>query len=404
MNPPPDLRIERARMGLILDVPFFGSLIVRLKVEPGYPRPTFCTDGERIRYHQRFADSLTDGELRYVLCHEIMHCALGHLWRLTGRDLEIWNRACDYVVNQVLDDYARDAVKAGQPMPWSRPAGLLDITDRPQWRGLGAEEIYQEMWEAEPPPGTGTEQAGRNSTAGLGDFEAPPPDPDPHAGQEAGAESGLEQDWQIAVVQAERIAQMKGNCPGAASYLVNEIKKPKVSWREVLREFIRKSAKSDYSFSRPNRRHLGRGFILPSLHSERMGRLVAAIDSSGSTRRYIAEFQAELQGALDECLPERLDVIVCDAKVQHVQNFEPGEKVQFDARGGGGTDFRPVFDLIANRNGEGGCEGDEPPACLVYLTDLDGNFPSEEPEYPVLWCAVGCGGRTPPFGELVHPK
>jgi predicted metal-dependent peptidase len=412
-TPPPDPRIERARMGLVLDTPFFGSLIVRLKVEPGYQRPTFCTDGLRIRYNRDYADTLSDGELKYILCHEIMHCALGHLWRISGRDLQIWNQACDYVVNQMLDEFARDAATAGQSLPWTRPAGLLNIADKPQWRGLSAEEIYRDIMQerqhqGQKPPSQ-VEINGGEGHPGPGDFEMPPADGGPRPGQEPGAETGVEEDWQIATVQAERIANMKGNCPGTASHLVNEIKKPKVSWRDVLREFIRVRAKADYSFSRPNRRQLGRGFIFPSLHSERMGRIVAAFDSSGSTRRYVCDFQAEVQAALDECLPERIDVIVCDAKVQHFQSFEPGETVTIDAKGGGGTDFRPVFDLIANPNSARTTfdfqrDREEPPVCVVYLTDLEGTFPVQKPDYPVLWCAVGHGSRKPPFGEIIAVK
>ena len=430
---PPDPRFERARMGLILDAPFFGSLIVRLPVIEDDKVPTFQTNGKRILYNRTYANTLTDAELRYVFCHEIMHCSMGHLWRMAGRDAETWNKACDYVVNQMLDDYA--AGVQGR-VPWSRPKDVLDVADAPQYRGLAPEEIYRMMREeklsvertAEEPPlveSPGTDGKPTPATAapnsqlstlnsqppspGIGDFEAPPPEDGPQEGQEAGAESGLEDDWQIATVQAERIANMKGNCPGAASHLVNEMRVPKVSWREVLREFIRRNARNDWSFRRPNRRHLARGFVLPSLHSERMGRLVAAFDSSGSTRRFVADFQAEVQAALDEVLPERIDVIVCDAKVQCVQSFEPGDAVTIEAKGGGGTDFRPVFEIVDDprKAREHDLEEfDEPPVCMVYLTDLDGSFPAKEPEYPVLWCVPpGVGsGRKVPFGEIVVVK
>ena len=447
-------------MGLILDAPFFGSLIVRLPVIEDDKVPTFQTNGKRILYNRAYANTLTDAELRYVFCHEIMHCSMGHLWRMAGRDAETWNKACDYVVNQMLDDYA--AGVQGR-VPWSRPKDILDVADAPQYRGLAPEEIYRMMrddQQNQPPPpqpgppdeqggepenGDGQPESGKgppdaNAKAepgdgGIGDFEAPPPDDDPQPGAEAGAESGLEEDWEIATVQAERIANMKGNCPGAASHLVNEMKAPKVSWRDVLREFIRQNAKNDWSFRRPNRRHLARGFVLPSLHSERMGRLVAAFDSSGSTRRFVADFQAEVQAALDECQPERIDVIVCDAKVQCVQSFEPGDVVTIDAKGGGGTDFRPVFDIIEGKlrdegtpaalvesqetaRSAGGKAADsqlstfnsqlseDPPVCVVYLTDLDGSFPAKEPEYPVLWCVPPGvnANRKIPFGEIVAVK
>ena len=155
-TPPPDPRIERARYSLILDAPFWGALMVRLPVFPGYERPTFCTDGKRIRYNQAYADTLTDGEIRYALCHEIAHCAMGHLWRpdtlsnFSWDNLELWNRACDYVVNQMLDDYAADCVKQGRDVPWTRPKEWL--VPQPQFRGLSAEEIYREMVGNPPPP------------------------------------------------------------------------------------------------------------------------------------------------------------------------------------------------------------------------------------------------------------
>jgi predicted metal-dependent peptidase len=440
-TPPPDPRIERARYGLILDAPFFGALMVRLPVVRDDSVETFCTNGQRIRYNQAFADGLSDGELRYILCHEIMHCAMGHLWRLEGRDLDEWNIACDYAVNQMLDDYAASAGGG----PWSRPKGMLDIADEPTYRGLSPEEIYklrrQKKQEQQPPPqqpgapdpsappqpgdpnelsqpsqpgekmkpqpgtpdpnGQGQPQPG---PAGPGDFEPAPAD-EPKENPAPGEEGGLEDDWQIATVQAERLAMMKGNCPGGASNLVNELKKPKVDWRDTLREFIRQRAKCDYSFSRPNKRHLARGFLLPSLKSERMGRLVAAFDSSGSTVRFAADFATEVQAALDEVQPESLDLIICDAKVQKVQRFEPGDAVSIDAKGGGGTDFRPVFAIIDDPQNAAEHEleaFDEPPICVVYLTDLEGSFPPE-PEYPVLWCVPKpCAGRRqPPFGEVI---
>jgi predicted metal-dependent peptidase len=62
-------------------------------------------------------------------------------------------------------------------------------------------------------------------------------------------------------------------------------------------------------------------------------------------------------------------------------------------KGGGGTNFIPVFEHIAD-------EGMEPSA-LIYLTDLEGTFPQHEPDYPVLWVDT-YGKHKPPFGEHVR--
>jgi len=96
---------------------------------------------------------------------------------------------------------------------------------------------------------------------------------------------------------------------------------------------------------------------------------------------------------LIEMTPEKLVDIYCDARVHLVNEYEPGDTIGAEAPGGGGTDFRPVSDEIAR--------WDEPPKALIFLTDLDGQFPAEAPEYPVPWVRVG-QHRTPPWGECVQ--
>jgi predicted metal-dependent peptidase len=93
-----------------------------------------------------------------------------------------------------------------------------------------------------------------------------------------------------------------------------------------------------------------------------------------------------------EVKPESTHVVYCDAEVSKVETFDRDELIEFKPEGGGGTDFRPVFDWVEK-------EGIEP-ACLIYFTDLDGTFPDKEPEYPVLWVSVG--RAEAPFGETLQ--
>lgn len=73
--------------------------------------------------------NLTEQEWRFVLAHEYLHAALCHEARLGKRDPELWNVACDYVINQWLRD-----MEVG-----SMPEGLLFD---PELKGLSAESIY----------------------------------------------------------------------------------------------------------------------------------------------------------------------------------------------------------------------------------------------------------------------
>lgn len=60
--------------------------------------------------------------------------------------------------------------------------------------------------------------------------------------------------------------------------------------------------------------------------------------------------------------------------------------------GGGGTDFKPVFEWIANRH----LRAD----LLVYFTDAQGTFPAQAPYYPVIWLIKG--KATVPWGERIQ--
>lgn len=379
-------RITKARMGLIFDAPFFGSLVMRLPMVRDDAQPTFCTDGRQIRYNQAFLDGLSNDELKGVLAHEVAHVALGHLWRMGQRDPQKWNAATDYAINDLLTSYCAEVKTAGKITPWALPK---DVLLDPQFSGMSSEEIYRLL----PDGGEDGDGAG----AGPGQFEAPKEDgPD---GAEAKDAQALEEEWTIAVTQAAQAAKMQGNCPGSVARLVEELVTPKVPWREVLREFVRRTAKDDFSWRKPNRRYGattaggGARVMLPSLYSERLGRIAVAVDTSGSIdQETLADFQGEVQAALDECRPEGIEVIVCDARVHRVQNFEPGDAVRIDAVGGGGTDFRPVFEHLQDAG--------EDPECLIFFTDLAGTFPAVEPEYPVLWAAYRAGGATAPFGEV----
>jgi predicted metal-dependent peptidase len=144
----------------------------------------------------------------------------------------------------------------------------------------------------------------------------------------------------------------------------------------------------------PNRFYDESGFILPSLHSDRMGPIVFATDTSGSIDETIAaHFRTEKQNCLDDLRPSALVDIQCDTKIQKVEEYKPGDSISGDINGRGGTSFVPVFEHIESKG--------IVPKCLVYLTDLDGEFPDKEPDYPVLWVAYG-GGTKAPFGEVVQ--
>jgi predicted metal-dependent peptidase len=146
---------------------------------------------------------------------------------------------------------------------------------------------------------------------------------------------------------------------------------------------------------KPNQYFDESGFMLPSLDSERFGTAVFATDTSGSINQEVLKhFQSVKQACLDEMKPGKLVDIYCDSQIQAVNEYVPGEEISRKAPGGGGTRFEPVFEKVNDLP--------EPPKLLVYLTDLQGSFPTEEPPYPTLWIVYNNKGAKAPFGEVVE--
>jgi hypothetical protein len=126
---------------------------------------TMCTDGRRIIFHPEFVASQSDEAIRLVLAHELLHCIGEHPLRREGRDPLIWNYACDYAINPILQ---------GEPgLEWPKnPDGSRMGLLEPKYDGMRPEDIYEEIKNDPKPP----------KPADLGhveDEENDLPDPDP---------------------------------------------------------------------------------------------------------------------------------------------------------------------------------------------------------------------------------
>lgn len=413
-------KLTRARGVMILHSPFYATLALGLAFVEKPEIETMATDGESIFFNPEFVKEMSDAETRGVIAHEVLHVANLHHTRRGNRDPEDWNRACDYAINPGL-------IAEG----FSLPAGVLNSAE---FEGMSAEQIYKELrknsgkdqgqpqaapqgqqgaagQDAQGQPGNtppaapqgqqgaqpgqgqqgqpGTPQnAPQGSPAGLGvgGILDAAPVADPAAMQAA------EMQAKARVMQAEAAAKARGQQSEAGKRAADQIRKAEIDWREVLRRYVDSTAKTEFAWSRPNRRFLHSGMYLPGKAKDSLGKLSVVIDTSGSIdKKALGRFMSELQSAVSDVAPETVEIIQCDFIVRDHLEFQQGETLEFDLKGGKITDMQPALDLI------GDCA-----ACVVF-TDCD--YPRElrEPAFPVLFVKWGtCRKPNPKFGETIE--
>jgi predicted metal-dependent peptidase len=210
----------------------------------------------------------------------------------------------------------------------------------------------------------------------------------------------MQRDWEVAIAQAAQGAKARGKLPGGLEQFVNSTLRPKVSWKELLRDFVEKSVKNDYSFMPPNRRYQHLGVFLPSLNSKDIGTIWVAVDTSISVSDHeLKQFASEATAMIETYPSMEAHVLYCDTEVKgDGQHFTFDDlPITMKVKGRGGTEFTPVFEHIAKKG--------ETPTCLIYFTDMYcGDFPKKHPDYPVLWLSTSpqLPYGQPPFGDVVH--
>ena len=377
-------KIQKAKIQLILNQPFFATLALHLKYVESQTTNTAATDGVTVFYNPAYIQQLTIDELTGVIAHEIMHITMLHHTRRGHRDRTRWNHAADYAINPLL-------LSANFVLP----EGTLYNT---AFKGKTAEQIYNLL-----PPADNNAGDQKNKQQ---DSTTPTPNNNADLSQGSGGTGDVldlpkgssvqacEADIKLVVSQARMMAAKQGKLPAFLERLIESLLQPKINWQEVLARFFSELTREDYSWQKPSPRYLYAGLYLPRLESHRMGQLVLIADTSISINQgLLNQFAAEAQ-EMAAASQMGLIIIYVDSKVQRVEEFDTDEPIHLHPKGGGGTDFRPGFDYIQEQQLQ--------PAAVVYLSDGECLHFPEEPDYPVLWAQFGGDEFDPPFGELVQ--
>ena len=382
-----EVLMTRARGKMIFKLPFYASLVLRLKLQPDWSHNTAYTNGKVIGYNPAWILSLPSiNEVIGLLCHEVSHVAYMHPFRIGKRQHDKYNVAGDHVINNIL-------TMSGLSIP---EGGLCDI----QYAHMSTEKVYEllpdqpeqesgggggHIGEVLPYPGDGDENEDNGNGPGMAtDSEL----------------THMEQEWTINLKQAVETAKQAGNCPAHLEKMVEEITDSSMPWQELLRNFMTSQAKNDFSWVRPNRRFVHMGIYLPSAYSEELGSVAFVTDTSGSISKSEKDlFIAELNSIVEDTQPACVHAMYVDTQVQQVDTIERDDyPITLREIHGGGTTFEPPFVWLE--------EHGIVPDCLIYMTD---GYPNHkcvmaEPPYPVLWVCTSPAQDFASFGKVIYFK
>ena len=338
-------RIITARVGLLLRHPFFGNMATRLKILAADDwLPTAAVDGRNLYFNTQFFNAMDNKEIEFVVAHEILHMVFDHLGRRDDRNPMLYNIAADYIVNNTL---VRDRI--------GKTPSIVDCFQDFKYEGWTSEEVYDELFEE-------AKKNGQEALEQLGEMldEHLDMDGDDGEGDEEGKDGNgntvskrrpkysegemkqIKDEIKEAMINAASSAGA-GNVPAGVARMIKEMTEPKMNWRELLRQQIQSTIKSDYTFSRPSRKGQMSGAILPGMNFAETIDLCIALDMSGSIGNEQAEdFLGEIKGIMDEYKDYKIKLWCFDTAVYGEDDFtadDGRELTEYEIKGGGGTDF-----------------------------------------------------------------
>lgn len=396
------LKLERATNWLIHSNRFWATLILQTEHRWDDRQPVAYTNGALIGLNPEAIAELAVEEVMGTVTHEYSHILGGDIWTpwekgytirvITPQgELLLWNIAADFWINNMI-------TKEGFKLP---AGACLDS----KYEGWTKVQIYYDLLKNAEKVGGGGEGDGPGTSGkrkiflpadgGLNGKDLLPPEEAAQNKAEIQAKTG------ILLKQAAAAAKLAGqHIPEWATEIIGELDNPTVPWRDLLLHRLQTIfSKDDWTYRRTNRRLWPYDAIAPTLRGNRaIGSVGLFLDTSGSmSSEELKKGVSEFQGILTLVKPSVVHLIQVDSIVRQYDQYEPGANLAagdgFKVYGRGGTSFEPPFTYVA--------EKDIKLDLAVYFTDMEGQFPSVQPPYPVIWLRTTTH-HDPPFGDVIE--
>jgi len=381
-----------ARVGMLLRASFFGNLATRLKlINADEWCATAATDGRNFYYNTRFIKMLRPKEVEFLFGHEVLHVVYDHFGRRGDRDPQLSNVAADYCVNADLKKHRVGEFITSVPCLYE-----------PKYDGMSYEEVYDDLYKnaekididelIQKLLDDHIDDGGDNDSNGK-DQDSTGKRPKLSAAEKAAIRDEIKE----AMLSAAAQCSDAGNIPAGVRRMISELTEPKMNWRELIRQQIESTVKSDFTWMKASRRGWHMDAVMPGMKTQEAIDICVMIDMSGSiSLEQGRDFLSEVKGIMETFEDYKIHVACFDTRVYNLQLFTSDnleDISEYAIDGGGGTDFDCIFDHLKDVELE--------PKKLIVFTD---GYPGDswgDPLYcDTVWVIHGDKNPDPPFGTF----
>lgn len=423
--------ILMARNTLIVNLRFMDASISKLRPVELEKLSLISTDGKNIGYNPAAIIKIYKNEKTSVnraLLHSILHCVFQHFFVDLSIKRMYWDLAADIAIENIINDLDLMALDANRSEKQKREIEELHkkvkyLTAECIYRyfvdnSIGEKEIIKlsklftcdehDVWYERNVDliGTVSSNDGMNKDSN-------------HNGLNSTEYKLLRDGWkeisEHMQMDLKAFCKNRGDVPGSLTQNLREVNREKYDYSLFLKKFATMGEvmkvnddEFDYIFYTYGLQKYKKMPLIEPLEykeTKRIKEFIIAIDTSASTSGELVQtFVQKTYNILKQeesfFTKINLHIIQCDADIQEDCKITCQEEFDsylrnFRIKGGGGTDFRPVFEYVnqlikikefTNLKG------------MIYFTDGFGIFPEQQPEYntAVIYVDDGCNNPNVP--------
>lgn len=401
--------LSLSRSELYLSMRFLDLALSSLRYELNLNTRTIATDGVHIFYNPNYLAAAYQDDpvgVNRTYLHMVLHCIFRHMTQGNDRDTEDWNLACDIAVESILDSMEYPCIRRLVSDRRQEYYDSLSVTV------FNAEQLYDALtrlpypvklgmmreftaddhkfWEQLQDDKQNNQSKSDNSTQSND-----PPDRDE-----------VEQKWQdISQKTQTSMETFHRELNLMAGNLLQQLhveNRTRCDYRKFLQKFavMREEVRIDpdsfdygfYHYSMQLYKNMPLIEELEYREARKIHEFVIAIDTSGScsgelVRHFLEQTASLLLDSGSFFRSVNVHIVQCDADIQSdikiTDTAHLTEVLQdFDVKGSGDTDFRPVFDYVEQLQRQGELlhlQG------MLFFTDGFGVFPQKRPPYDVAF-------------------